>query len=520
MCERGWGTNPPGLYAYCVAMFLRTVKTRSGATAVQIVSKTSGTRKIIEHIGSAHTPNDVEILKHAGQERLRAHRLASGQPELDLQFERTPSPHPQPVRLQRSCSRLLYDTLSDVYEKIGFDAAVDDRVFRDLVLARVIEPASKLDTIRVLGELGVQPPSNSAIHRALNRVDTHNYRQKVSEACVSYRRVDRLTLVLYDVTTLFFQIEKEDDYRKPGLSKERRLEPQIVVGLLTDEYGFPLQVHSFTGNTAETVTIVPVLDAFRKAHPGVSVTVVCDAGMLSAKNLTRLEDAGYDFIVGARVAKTPYDIAEYQAGGGEIRDGQIFETQQWFGRSENRRCRRVVYQYRHKRARLDLRNIDKQVEKAERVVSGGAPVKKHRFVKLTDTTRKLDTGLVESAKRRAGIKGYVTSLKPENVSGQDVVDWYHRLFNVEASFRMAKSDLRARPIYHRVQKKIEAHLTVVFCAMAVSRCVQEAAGVSVKKFVKTLLPVRDGMLLVGGREHWVPAVVPEEVQALVACFSE
>lgn len=199
----------------------------------------------------------------------------------------------------------------------------------------------------------------------------------LSDACVEFRGLRQLTLVLYDVTTLFFQVEREDEYRKPGHWKERRREPQIVIGLLVDEHGFPLLLHSFEGNRVETSTLVPVLDAFRRAHPDISVSVVCDAGMLSASNLVALEDAGYGFIVGSRVAKTPYDIAEYRNEGGELHDGQIFDTQGWFGRSGSRRRRRVIYRYRQKRASLDLRNIDRRVCPAKCVrgwgVSGAAP---------------------------------------------------------------------------------------------------------------------------------------------------
>lgn len=206
--------------------------------------------------------------------------------------------------MQHSSSRLLYDTLASLYDPLGFTDAVNDRVFRDLVIARIIEPASKLDTIRILENLGLKAPSNSGIHRSLNQAADNNYRDKFSAACVTFRGTAHLTPVLYDVTTLFFQVEQEDEYRKPGLSKERRLEPQIVVGLLVDERGFPLQLHSFEGNKAETLTLVPVLDAFRAQHPEVTVSVACDAGMLSAANLLALEGAGYSFIVGSRIAKT------------------------------------------------------------------------------------------------------------------------------------------------------------------------------------------------------------------------
>ncbi len=500
-----------------MSVFVRKVKTKSGATAVQIVTKTGRQVTGIDHIGSAHTDTDLALLIDIAKQRIRERQRVAGQGEFE--FDLAPSPASTAV-LTRAYSRLLYDTLAGVYARLGFASVVDDPVFRDLVIARIIEPASELDTIRVLSELGLAPPSNTGIHRSLTRAADEDYRDRFSKACVEFRGTEQLTLVLYDVTTLFFQVEREDDYRVPGLSKERRLEPQIVVGLLVDERGFPLQLHSFEGNKAETLTLVPVLDAFRTQHPDVTVSVACDAGMLSAANLLALEDAGYSFIVGSRIAKTPYDIAEFQHDGGVLEDGQVFESTQWFGRGETRRQRRVVYQYREQRARLDLRNIEKQVEKARKVVAGTSAVKKGRFLKITDAQKTVDDALVESAKQRAGIKGYVTNLPMLTVPAATVIDAYHQLFNVEASFRMAKTDLRARPIFHRQREKIEAHLTVVFCAIAMSRHIQETTGVSIKRFVKVLAPVKDAVIVVEGIEHRVPAAMTGEVAGLLSDLGE
>lgn len=480
---------------------------------MQIVTKQGRQVCGIEHIGSVHTDADVAVLVQLARERIRERARQSGQAELDLGLDDVAGAASRAV-LKRSFSRVLFEALTSVYDRLGFsDATAGDAVFRDLVIARIIEPASKLDTIRILDELGLKPPSNTGTHRCLNRASETKYRDGLSDACVRFRGVEQLTLVLYDVTTLFFQVEQEDDFRKPGLSKERRLEPQIVIGLLVDERGFPLRLHSFEGNKAETLTIVPVLDAFRSQHPDVTVSVACDAGMLSAGNLTALEDAGYGFIVGSRIAKTPYDIAEYHNEGGELSDGQIFDTTAWFGRPGARRQRRVVYQYREKRARLDLRNIDKQVEKARRIVSGQSSLKKGRFLKVADANKTLDEALIASAKARAGIKGYVTNL--DKVSAETIIDAYHQLFNVEASFRIAKSDLRARPIYHRVREKIEAHLTVVFAAIAVSRHVQEATGISIKRFVKLLAPIKDGVIAIDHVEHNIPAAMTPEIEELI-----
>ena len=197
--------------------------------------------------------------------------------------------------------------------RLGFDTAAEqDEVFQALVLARVVEPASKLDTIRVLDEIGVDPPGYRTILRRLPGYARAEWRQRLAPACAAHVGLGPATLVLYDVTTLYFETDEGDGFREPGFSKERRLEPQITVGLLTDVRGFPLKVHAFEGNTAETKTILPVLQAFTAAHELPEVTVVADAGMLSEANLNELEDAGLRFIVGARIPDLPYQVTEWR----------------------------------------------------------------------------------------------------------------------------------------------------------------------------------------------------------------
>ncbi len=141
------------------------------------------------------------------------------------------------------------------------------------------------------------------------------------------------------------------------MSKERRLEPQIIVGLLVDQNGFPLELHSFEGNKAEIKTILPVVESFRKRHGLIGITVVADAGMMSQENLEALDQAGYTYIVGSRMNKIPYDIVQYQKTK-ELNDNQIITTETAI------KGQRIIYQYRAKRAALDLHNIEKQIEKS------------------------------------------------------------------------------------------------------------------------------------------------------------
>ena len=129
------------------------------------------------------------------------------------------------------------------------------------------------------------------------------------------------------------------------------------------------------------------------------------------------------------------------------------------------------------------------MRKAEQAVTGKAPVKRNRFIQLSGGTRAVNRELEARARALAGIKGYVTNLRacPDGtpITAEFVIGSYHQLFQIEKSFRMAKSDLQARPIYHRKRDPIEAHLTIVLAALAISRWIEARTGWSIRKFVKT-----------------------------------
>jgi transposase len=124
--------------------------------------------------------------------------------------------------------------------------------------------------------------------------------------------------------------------------------------------------------------------------------------------------------------------------------------------------------------------------------------------------------LIDKARALAGIKGYVTNL---NIPDEEVIAYYHQLFQIEATFRMAKSDFRARPIYHRKRDSIEAHLTIVLAALAISRSIEFQTGISIKQFVKLLRPIRSGIVTINGKEVLAEPEVPESVEILLSRLS-
>ena len=484
--------------------FIRKVPTASGATAVQVVRKSGSAIIRIDHIGSAHDELELEILLVKAQELIDYEN-----PRIDLFSSKKPRGF-----AEKSYSELLWLALASEYSALGFDV-LDDEVFKQIVLARIIEPTSKLDTIRVLRNLGLKTPSNSGIHRSLRRSIDQDFRSASAACCFKQATEHSLSLLLYDVTTLYFEVQKENDYKKSGMSKERRLDPQITVGLLVGRDGFPLEVRSFEGNKAEVKTIMEVLYTFKERYGLTDLTVTADAAMLSSKNIQALEDSGYHYIIGSRIAKTPYEIREYaKEPGAKLADGQTFDTLQEMntGKGEKRIKRRVIYQYREKRARLDLANIDKLLAKAEKMVSGKAEFKRNRFLKVSGSKREINYGLVEASRLRAGIKGYVTDL---DSPAAEIINAYHQLFEVERSFRMAKSDLAARPIFHRERDSIEAHLTTVFCALAISRRIQAKTGMTIRRFLELLEPLKTVILnLNGSRYEFKPDIDEKTAQVL------
>lgn len=535
-------------------VWIRRVRTASGATAVQIAESVDGRRRIVRHVGSARDGAELGLLIEEAQRLLaddtqgeldlgitpkavRAHMVPPPAEALFTDGAGVPAVRelvPRP-RVLKSCNGLLYDALAGVYASLGFDA-VGDEVFRDLVIARVVEPTSLLDVDRVLAELGRTSASLSTRKRTLRRARADGYRDQVAAACFAHARTaGDVSLVLYDVTTLYFEADKEDELRRVGYSKERRVDPQIVVGLLVDRCGFPLEIGCFEGNKAETLTIVPIVSAFQQRHRITDMVVVADAGMLASGNLRELDDAGLRFIVGSRVTKAPNDLASHFHWHGDVfTDGQVIDTitprdqrgtaakssdpkvkaEPVWNPATHIKSWRAVWAYSTKRAVRDNKTLNLQENKARAVVAGDKAARTPRFVTVRNDAQELDTASLERARRLAGLKGYVTNIDATIMPAAEVIASYHDLWHVEASFRMSKSDLAARPMFARTRDAIEAH-TIVFTALALSREVQHRTGLSLRRFLRTLKPLRSATIDLNGVIATFPPALNAEVKTIL-----
>lgn len=526
--------------------FIRRVRTASGATAVQIAEYLRGRQRIVERVGS-DTEAELGMLLQRARELLD--NPAQGVLELGVEptppvkglivpaepglFAAagavTPAGRDGPGRVVGTDSRILFNALAGVFTVLGFDG-LGDEAFRDLVIARVVEPTSLLDAGRVLRDLGQSPASYATMKRTLGRAASGKYRDRIVTWCFRHASTDGdVSLVLYDVTTLYFEAEKEDELRKVGYSKERRVDPQIVVGLLMDRGGFPLEIGCFEGNKAETSTMIPVIKQFQARHSLADMVIVADAGMLSAGNLRELDEANLRFIVGSRMTKAPTDLAShFRWHGDAFSDGQLIDTvtpRTGHTKESNPDLRaepvwdpaihsgswRAVWAYSRKRAVRDATSLTAQENRAREVIEGQKSARTPRFVKTAGGKRSLDEASLTRARQLAGLKGYVTNIPATAMAATEVIGSYHDLWHVEQSFRMSKTDLRARPMFHRTRDAIEAHLTIVFTALAVSRTVQNRTGLAVANVIKQLRPLRSATIAINGtKQRFAPDISTQQ----------
>ena len=301
---------------------------------------------------------------------------------------------------------------------------------------------------------------------------------------------EKFSLVLYDVTTLYFESFKEYDFQKPGFSKDNKpMQPQIVIGLITTRSGFPVMHEVFEGNTFEGHTMLAILRRFQERVGETKPVIVADAAMLSKANMQQLEKEGYCYIVGARLASTA-------AGFIDQIDRTLPRTDKAMHRFiyvavENAT---MICEFSDARYKKDKREFDKQVKRALDLLERNEPGRRAKFVKKSKKKDKsfiFDTVLQAKTEKLLGVKGYVTNIPEKTMSSAEVVAYYHDLWHVEQAFRMSKSDLQARPIFHRTQEAIRAHMLVCFMGLMMGKYLEINMKRSLRQIRKELLQVHE-----------------------------
>ena len=445
-------------------MFVRKKRNRSGSISVVVVDKSSGTYREVKSLGTSSDTVEIArlhkeafdwISKYGGQQLLDFDETA----KVIVETKNTIS------RIERTLQNAPQTILNRIYDDIGFSAIGDD-ILRHLVVARVCQPLSKVATVEYLRSYFDEDVHLHDIYRYMDKLYS-NQRELVQKISVEHTmRVlgGCIGLVFYDVTTLYFESapKPEDELRQTGFSKDgKTAESQIVLGLLVSEDGYPLSYSIFNGSQYEGRTMIPIIDDFVQRFSLTDFIVVADSGLMSESNVKLLESAGYKYILGGRIRSESSKIKEWILSI-EKKDGHIEECMR-------NKTQRLIVSYSNARAKKNAWNRDKGIDRLRSAFARGTltkdKVNKRGYNKFIDINKDITVSINEQKivddRRWDGLKGYITNtqLPPEQVISQ-----YHGLWVVERAFRIGKSSLEMRPMFHFTEKRIEAHICICFIA--------------------------------------------------------
>lgn len=452
-------------------MRIRVVPTASGHYAIQVVSKRQGKLTVHAHIGTFHTDREKQDLQQKAQDFIQQ---VSGQQSL---LDWLSSVRPENIAISQNRPLFVYRLLASVYEKLGFGICPDP-VIKDLIIARIYSPVSKRAIREVLEEDFGKKLALKTVYRHLKQSYKAGLRETFQKALIDFTReklADGLRLVFYDVTTLYFETNLKTTLKDFGFSKDHRpQDTQVVIGLVVNRQGFPLYLDVFSGRTFEGHTLISVVDHIHRLLGCRKLVIVADAAMLSQKNINQLIDRQIGFIVGARLANLPNRLIDKITNRLAGQNGKMTTV--------NYHGQRLICQYLRRRAAKDKADRERQVAKAQKAILDSLAVtRRYRFVTAAGQRYSLNRSLIAKAERLEGIKGYLTNIK---LSRAVIINRYHDLWQIENAFRLTKSDLEARPVFHRLDETIKAHILIVFAGLAISRYLEIQTGMSLKQILK------------------------------------
>lgn len=448
-------------------MFVRKKRNRSGSISVVVVNKERGKFVEIKNFGTVQSEIEADSLCVQARQWIETY---GGQQLIDFD-DRRGREREETERVVSNMDSLLINgtqlLLGRIYDSIGFNA-IDDDVLRHLVIARLTQPRSKLATVDYLKSYYDEDVDLNQIYRYMDKL--HSTQQELAQSIsVEHTRSlfgGRLGLVFYDVTTLYFESAAEDELRSPGFSKDgKTAETQVVLGLLVSEGGYPLSYSVFNGKQYEGYTMIPMIDDFRQRYGlGDDFVVVADSGLMNGRNIALLRQAGYKYVIGARIRNEVEDVKGWILSQ-RLANGEFAEL-------VRKGDERLIIGYSQKRADKDAYNRKRGIARLRKAYSKGTLTKEqvnrrgyNKFLEISrDVTVEINESKIAEDAKWDGLKGYITntSLEPKQV-----VEQYHGLWVVERAFRVSKGTLEMRPMFHFTPRRIEAHVCICFVAYKV-----------------------------------------------------
>lgn len=481
-------------------MFVRKKRNRSGSISIQIIQKQHGKYVVIRTLGTSDDEEEIDRLFKQAQEAI---------PRLFNQITLFDDPLslPRVDELNNDDIRVIGPELvfGKIFDHIGYNQ-IPDQLFRDLVISRITHPGSKLQLSEYLQENNRQDISADNIYYFLDKLNS-KYKHQIEDISFAYTRRllnGNIGIVFYDMTTIYFESSQPDELRMTGFSKDgKHQHPQIFLGLMVGRNGYPIGYDIFEGGIYEGHTLIPILEKFEKRFNFEKPIVVADAGLLSKDNISNLSNRGYTFILGARIKNESNTIKE-KIEKPSFTDGHIVKLKRSDGTL-------LYVSYSDSRAKKDKSNRERGLKRLEKSLNAGRLTKSNinnrgynKYLKLEgEISIKIDYSKFERDCKWDGLKGYITNT---GLTGQQVIDSYNNLWKIEKAFRISKTDLKIRPIYHRLRERIEAHICISFVSYVLFKDLERILSlnnsISIKKAIKQINKMHEILVsLPGNRIH-------------------
>jgi len=498
-------------------MFVRKKKNPSGIISVQIIDKSSGRYKMLKTIGSSNNLIEIDQFVNKGKAWIK-----QKQGILEFDFTNEKKQTEQFLdNIEQVNVKGISLLLGNLFDQIGFNQ-IKDKLFKHLVIYRLCFPVSKLKTVDYLKKYQSILITEDKVYRYLDKL--YNTQKELIQQ-VSFNHTlkildNKMSIVFYDVTTLYFQIEQEDQIRKRGFNKDgKHQNPQIVLGLLVSIDGYPLAYEVFEGNKYEGHTMLPIIDTFKVKYKLAKLVIIADSGLLSKANITELQEKGYEFILGARIKNEKQDLKDKILSLNlKNAESKIIEKQDGL---------KLVVSLSAKRAKKDKHNRERGLQRLEKQIKSGKLNKSNinnrgynKYLKMDGEVKiSIDKTKFDEDEKWDGLKGYITNTK---LTPKDIIENYGQLWKIEKAFRISKHDLKIRPIYHRLQRRIEAHISINFAAYKVYKELERQlkirkSGLSPEKAIeiaKTIYSIK--VKTPTPNEHIVKTLILNEEQKQLA----
>lgn len=499
-------------------MFIRKKKNKSGSVSIQIIDKSSGKFKILKIIGSAHDEHQQnELLQQAYQ------LLPSLNKQSQIEFTYTED-ELFLRQLQQGIKKIFVIgpelILGKIFDEIGYNQ-IAQSLFRHLVLTRLVYPGSKLKTVDYLLRYKGIYTNEDRIYRYMDRFDLNHKQTAITLTFEHTKQIlnNNISVAFYDITTLYFEASDEDDLRKTGFSKDGKAQnPQILLALLVGSDGQPMAYEVFEGDKFEGHTLLPVVQSFKQKYNLPSLIIVADAGLLCADNINELTRLEYPFILGARL-KNETDTVKQHILSHVFNDTTLVTIQKQNGV-------RLIINYSTKRARKDAHLRKQGLERLERNIKSGKLTKEkinnrgyNKYLKIkNEIAVEIDYKAFKEDNKWNGLKGYVTN---SNLTDTEIINNYKQLWNIEKAFRISKTDLRVRPIYHRLHHRIKTHICFAFCSYKIYKELERQLKLknfpySVEQVLNALKSIYQALIILPNSKKKKLVLLPlDELQNLI-----